>query len=495
MIMNRLTIRQTQWITGVVMFCIIVFMLFFRPKESWYDDAYWADWAYRISQGGFITHVWGADQPSYNPLYALIMAAWYKTMGFSFVSAQFPNLVFALMAFLTICFRWDDGNLFKSRTAVVGFGFLYWFADTLYWIFACGRPNTLCILLGVLTIDAFARSLGKGGWWNLLLFALWSACMIATSIEGVVFTVVVLLVMSMMNFRQFVNKWWLCIVYIASTIAGFALELAYMAYHNCGLAFLRVQFGFSSTVNTLMQKLNVDGWESSIGVVSQTGLTFYEKLCQASLDGIIENKEYIIGVILLICLVIISIYKRQWKELTRFERSVIIAAVVMPLAYILAGRYVAYYTWAAYIPCIVALFVLIQKQIRHIKAITFVIVVISLCNFVFSGNHQTCKKIDIYRKADNVNLQDIAQLQITDDEAIYIPYEWYYYLAPRNSNLYFRGSGRYVKRMERMVLSSEEEICEWQKNLDLEYMYDVGTRKVYHVIGDYGKNMLKDKEN
>jgi len=45
-----------------------------------------------------------------------------------------------------------------------------------------------------------------------------------------------------------------------------------------------------------------------------------------------------------------------------------------------------------------------------------------------------------------------------------------------------------------MVLSSDMEIEDWNQNLELEYMYDVGSRKVYRVLGDYGKNTLKDIE-
>lgn len=493
--MHRLTVRQAEWIAGTVMFCITVFLLFFRPKESWYDDAYWADWAYRISQGGFITHVWGADQPSYNPLYALLLAGWYKVVGFSFVTAQLPNLIFAFAAYLVICLRWDEGKMFKSITAVIGFSILYWFADTLYWIFANGRPNTLCILWGVLTIDSFSRSMEKGRWQDILLFAFWSACMICTSIEGVVFTVVILGVMSVINFKQYIKRWWMYVIYILSNLAGFALELAYMAYHNCGLAFLRVQFGFSSTVNTIMQRFNISGWESSIGVVVNTeGMTLHERLAIATMDGITDNREYIVCAILVIGLLIVTVVRKQWKELTRFEQSVIVASIMMPWVYLLAGRYALYYTWAAYIPCIIALFILLQQQIKHIKIATVVLVLCSLTYYVFSGNHSNHKKIDWHHEKDQINLSEIASLQIDDDESVYIPYKWYYYLAPRNNHLYFRGSGRYVKRMKRMVFSSEEEIEEWQKSLEIEYIYDIGSRKVYRVLGDYGNNILKDVE-
>ncbi|MBQ7191821.1 MAG: glycosyltransferase family 39 protein [Paludibacteraceae bacterium] len=489
-----LTIRQTQWLTGSIMFVVCVLMLFFRPQESWYDDAYWADWAYRISQGGFITHVWGGDQPSYNPLYAWILAGWYKVAGFSYIKAQLPNLIFALLAFWVICFRWEEGKLFSNVTSVIGFGFLYWFADILFWIFANGRPNTLCILLGVLSVDSFSRSMDKGRWQDITSFALWAACMIATSIEGVVFTAVMMIVMTALNFKQYIQRWWIYIVYAVSSITGFLLELAYMTYHNCGLAFLRTQFGFSSTVNNLMQRLHISGWESSIGVVKQTGLTLTERLTQTSLDGIIINKEYIVGIILVVCLLVTTIVRRQWKELTRFERSVIVASVVMPWAYILAGRYVSYYTWAAYIPCIVALFILMQQQVKHIKIATPILVVLSLSYFIFSGNHQTFKTIDLHRVADQKNISDIEQLQIGNDEAIYIPYAWYYYLTERNNHLYFLGSGRYVKAMKRMVLTTEEEIQNWQKAFELEYIQDIGNRKVYRVLGDYGNNTLKDTE-
>ncbi|GEM_PF-3325223 len=166
----------------------------------------------------------------------------------------------------------------------------------------------------------------------------------------------------------------------------------------------------------------------------------------------------------------------------------------MPWVYLLAGRYALYYTWAAYIPCIIALFVLLQQQVKCLKTVTSVLVLCSVSYFVFSGNHNNWKKIDLHREADARNMQDIASLNIADDESIYIPYEWYYYLALRNSHLYFRGSGRYVKRMKRMVLSSDKEIEDWNRNLELEYMYDIGSRKVYKVLGDYGKNSLKDIE-
>ena len=493
--MHRLTVRQAEWIAGAVMFCITVFLLFFRPKESWYDDAYWADWAYCISQGGFITHVWGADQPSYNPLYALLLAGWYKVVGFSFVTAQLPNLIFAFAAYLVICLRWEDGKVFKSITAVIGFSFLYWFADTLYFIFTNGRPNTLCILLGVLTIDSFSRSMEKGRWQDILLFAVWSACMICTSMEGVVFTVVMLGVISVFNFKQYIKRWWMYVIYILSNIIGFALELAYMAYHNCGLAFLRVQFGFSSTVNTIMQRLNISGWESSIGVVENTeGMTLHERLASATMEGITDNREYIVCAILVISLLVVSIVRKQWKELTRFERSVIVSSIIMPWVYLLAGRYALYYTWAAYVPVVISLFVLMQNHNKIHRWLTPLLCCISVCWFLFSGNHTNFKKPDFKHLADKTNMADIDAMNIADDEAIYIPYSWYYYLAPRNNHLYFRGSGRYIKAMKRMVLSSEEEIEEWQKSLEIEYMYDIGSRKVYRVLGDYGRNILKDVE-
>ena len=225
--------KVTSVITGIICFLVCVFMLYFRPKESWYDDAFWADWALKLSQGNFITNVWGGGQPSYSPLYAIILAGWYKIVGFSFFAAQFPNLCFALATYLIICLDLPIGQFLNKKVSAIAFAICFWFADVLFWIFNCGRVDTLCLLLGILSIVSFVKAYETHSTKHVLLMCLWSFLIMATGFEGVLFTAVIIIIYSLMDIHTSIRRWKLYLVYIISSIASFIAVVAWMAYHNC----------------------------------------------------------------------------------------------------------------------------------------------------------------------------------------------------------------------------------------------------------------------
>lgn len=489
---SKITAKHVALIGGFLCFFVCVFMLYFRPHESWCDDAFWADWAYRLSQGGFGTYVWGGGRPSYAPLYAIIMAGWYKVVGFSFFTAQLPNLIFALLTYLVLYFRMDDGSLIKSKIFAICICLCFWFADTLFWIFNCGRVDTLCLLFGILTFDSFTKAYQTKSIKSYVGMCVWAALNIATGVEGVVFTVVLLIVYSLMHISLSLKNWRLYVWYIVSSFISFFAVTLWMTYHNCGKAFLRTTFGFSASLDKLYDFLGIS--HSSMIVKNvESSLTFVDYVHQflnLCTNAMLANMEYLVLVCLLIVLLCIVVYQKRWNSLSDISKSMTVSAIIIPWVFLLAGRYTTYYTWAAYIPCCYSVFVLLQV----LKVDKFFTPIIAGCMLIWFcvSPRAVYKRIDFDHTVDKRNMEDISLAKIKDNEPVYIPYEWYYYLAPKNENLFFYWSWGFPKSMKKMVVDESEE-DKISKMFELEYSYSIGKRKVYSVAGDYGQNILQDR--
>ena len=488
--MKQLSLHRLSVFLGVVGLIIGAIMLYFRPQESWYDDAFWADWGYRLSQGEFVSNVWGAGKPSYSPLYALFMAVWYRVFGFSYIAAQLPNLIFAFITYLIICLRFEGGNLFHSRWGVVCFAFGFWVADGLFGIFTCGRVDTLCLLLGVLTIDSYFRAYGTHRIIDIVFFCLWSALQMATGFEGVLFTVVVLLVHGLLSFRASLRNWILYVWYTLSSVGSFGAVLLFMAKHHCAKAFIRTTFGFSYTIQSVIHFVETGELTFENKVAIEESMTFWDRVNALTIDGLFANKEYIVLLSVVVVLSLLAFCRKEVRGFSQANLTMILSSILIPWFFILAGRYPWYYTWAAYVPCLISFCVLSEKY--QLENILSPIICVSVCVwFCLSPNNQNRKRIDVYREVDKNNLQNIEAAKINPNESTYIPYEWYYYLVRKNNKLYFEGSGRYPKDLTRMILTTPLEIDTWGDLLELEHLYDIGRYKVYRVLGDRGRQFLK----
>ena len=487
---NRIDSKGLAIALGLLGLAVGVFMLCFRPHESWYDDAFWADWGYRMSQGNFITHVWGGGQPSYSPLYALIMAVWYRVVGFSYFTAQLPNLLFAFAAYLVVCLRFEWGKLLRSKWVVVCFAFGYWAADGLFGIFTCGRVETLCLLLGVLTLDAFFRAYQTGNRWDVAWMCVWSALQMWTGFEGVLFTCVVLLLHGLVDLRQSLRQWRLYVWYGLSSVIAFAGVVTFMASHHCAKAFLQTMFGFSYTMQSIIHFFETGRLSFENNVPIEKTMTFWERIDSMTIEGLFANKEYLVLAAMVVILGIVALCRREKAKPSQTEKALLLSGLLAPWFFILAGRYAWYYTWVAYLPCLIAFCVWVERT--HTQRLLVPVVCVGMCVwFCLSPSYRDRKRIDFRHEVDAQNMRDIEAAHINSQESTYVPYKWYYYLAPTNGNLYFEGSGRYPKDMTKMVLSTPDEISYWNSVLYMEHLYDIGNYQVYQVLGDKEGYILK----
>jgi hypothetical protein len=219
-------------------------------------------------------------------------------------------------------------------------------------------------------------------------------------------------------------------------------------------------------------------------------MTLRERIDSLTIDGLMANREYGVLLIIVIILVAIVLYRKELKNLSSICGTMIVAGILAPWVYIVAGRYAWYYTWAAYVPILVSFCVLIEKV--GVEKIVSSLLCIGMCLwFTLSPEYKDRKRLDFRHVIDEQNLCDIRSAGISPRESTYIPYKWYYYLAPTNNKLYFEGSGSYPKDMTKMVLSSPKEVEYWGNILELEYQYKVGSYGIYRVLGEKSNGFLR----
>ena len=472
---------------GVVGFLFYVVMLWVRPMESWTDDAFYTDWALRISQGGFITHIWENGKPGYCPLYPLILAGWIKLFGFSSFSVHILGVIVSLIVYYLIVFRLPHQSWTKDTWSIIFFSLCYWLSPNIMYIMNCGRHDFLCILWGILAIDAYIRAYENKDKLQLGLFCLWAALLMWTGLEGVIFLAIIVAIYSCFDIKQSLRKWYIYVLYAVSTIGAFVAEFFYLLHYHCGKTFIVSIIGHSTIASKIENFIQTGVWQSAPDAIqNDTSLSFIDKfLLKGSFGGIFGNKEFWMLLIGLSILLLIIVFTRRNKfQFNRFEKTLAVASYILPLVFILLiGRYAYYYTWGAYIPLIIFLTAL-TNQIPWRKYIyPLVVIGIAVCLYVHSPNSDFIRW-DAKRVIDKQHMHEIEVADIQDNETVYIPYEWYYYIAERSENFYAYWSFRYPVTMKKMILSTDKELREWGQRLDLELIEQVGIYRIYKVTGE-----------
>ncbi len=490
---NKITLSSEHLIiiTGAIGFIFYTVMLWARPMESWVDDAFYTDWALRISQGGFLTHIWENGKPGYCPLYSLLLAGWIKTFGFSYFSVHILGIIVGLVIYYLLLLRLPLISWMKNKWAVVCFSICYWLAPGILWIVNCGRQDILCILWSVLAIDAFVRTYENADRKQLVLFCLWAMLLMWTGLEGVIFIAIFVFVYSGLDFRKSLQKWSIYVGYGISTIIAFIAEFFYLLYHHCGKTFLGSIIGHSNTVTHILHFLETGDWkfveEGAKIEVESMGLM--NILNSGQYNGVLGNKEYLALLVAGIILLFILCFKKQKTQWTIMERALLWTSICVPIVFILIGRYAYYYTWAAYIPALIAFLRVIYDYQN--KKMLYAISAVGMSMWLWLASPNLFfMRFDPERRIDKQHLEEIKMADILPNETVYIPYEWYYYLAKENKNLYAYWSCRYPVTMSKMIISNEHELAEWEQRLELEYVKSVGKYQIYKVLGDRDSGYL-----
>lgn len=482
--------KSNKWLIasfGLLMFLLYTVFLFFRPQIAWCDETYFSDWARELAlHGNYNTTTMEYGHPSHCPLYVFIMALWYKAVGFSFFAAHFPNMCFTLITYLLIAIFLTGRKYVNSWQGIAGFSALYWFAPSFFWIVNCGRIEIFCLLTGVLTAYSFIRAMETGLIRYKVELLVWSFLLFGAGIEGVVFGTWVIAVYSAFHYRE---AWKNKILYLWH-FGGYLLSMvciAIIAWHHHFLhKFFDKLFGFSSTFTELYLNIRalLKGVKHGVAVedipqVSQAKQPFFQSL----LDGMLLNWEYlaILGVVLI--LFAILCYKSKIKNVKKSILVFVTLAIFTPFFFVLAGRYPLYYTWAAYIPCIMAAVMLVEEL--KVKWVHIGLGAIMIGWFFIAPTNYTLQTIDFSQEKDKQILEEIKMAQINPEEATCIPYGWYYYVVNESENLWFQACGIYPENLKTIIYDPNDynEVERFMDGYLLHERCRIGDKIVYDVEG------------
>ncbi len=481
----KIASKHLVLLLGAIGFIFYTIMLWLRPMESWVDDAFYTDWALRISQGGFLTHIWENGKPGYCPLYSILLAGWIKVFGFSYFSVHIFGVIIGLVIYYLLLLRLPFDTWVKDKWAVVCFTVCYWLSPGILWIVNCGRQDILCILWSVLAIDAFVRAYENSEKKQFALFCLWAMMLMWTGLEGVIFFGVFVLVYSCLDIKKSLQKWTMYVWYAVCTIISFVAEFFYLLYHHCGKTFLGSILGHSNTVTQVLNFIETGDWVSVGTTVNDDAgtMTLLEILNTGHYNGVLGNKEYLAMLVFAGVLLLILYFYKKKVELSKIEKAFLWVAICVPICFVIIGRYAYYYTWAAYIPAMIAVIGIVYDLVN--KKLIYVLLAIGMCVWLgLASPNLFFMRFDPDRTIDKMHRHEIEVADIQPNETVYIPYEWYYYLAEENENLYAYWSFRYPKTMTKMVFSNDQELAEWEQRLELEFVEQVGIYKIYNVLGD-----------
>lgn len=480
---------RNKWLIagiGLGCFALYVLCLCFRPQESWCDDAFWADWARQLAvHNRYYTTVWGGGHPSYSPLYVFIMAIWYKVVGFSFFSAQFPNMCLTLVTYWILSLILVGRKYVVSWQGISCFSALYWFAPSMFWIYNCGRIEVLCLLLGILTSYSFIRAFEtRESRYQIELF-LFGLLLFATGVEGVVFATLFIIIYSAYHYRDVWQNKLLYLWHFGSYVTSLGILGIITWSTHCLHQFFDTMFGFSKTFTSMyfyMRSL-IKGVKHGDMVIeqAQTAVTTEEPFFNSIISGYTLNVEYLIIFVLLIILCVLLCIKVDRKNVPEYIWVVAAMTVITPFVYVLAGRYVLYYTWAAYIPCVIALVMVFEKM--SAKWLPLCMGIFMVVWFFVSPNNTTLRSLDFTHARDKQNSEDIAKAQIDPCVPTCIPYSWYYYIVNSNENIYFQGSGAYPDDLGVIIYAPNEYTEEnFMNSYELQERCRIGNKIVYDIL-------------
>lgn len=454
--MKRIGPKASLWIIGIYFTVIYILLLLWRPQESWCDDAFWADWGRQMGLNGlFTSNVWGAGKPSYSPGYALLLAGVFRIFGFSFLTAQIPDILLSFCAFIILGYSLLREK--ASKLTVFIYGLLFWCLYGMFYVINCGRPEVLSMLLAIAVAVSFVRKR-----WLSLLIA--SILLMGTSVQGVVAATLFIVIYECFNHKEIIPQRHLLYSHFGGYVIGLGAT-AYLMYRNhCLKAFFDTLFGYSKTLTSFYLSIRTfaksrlsgnavdDAAVTTIssGAVSPPSSSADSSLFTDILNSYTDSLEYLVCIALIIGLTILLVMKRERIGKVVWSSSVM--ALVAPLVFILMGRYAAYYCWAAFIPCIFSICSLLSRiKMKPLPGYILASVTVIALAMNFISNWSDEVVLDFKHEKDKANLEEIALAGLSPDEPAVIPYSWYYYVIEHDENVFFQYSGKYPETLTRVI--------------------------------------------
>jgi hypothetical protein len=352
-ILAAISIYTIEWFPGV-----------------WVDEASYSDPAINFVQGkGFTATTWTSQSrdeywASNVPLHQYALVAWLKIVGVSERGVRSLNVVFMIFTSIALWIWLGKTNYLRSFSLQIMVIASIWTGDMLSIIYRNGRPDTLTILLAVITICVFFSSSRLKNYWAFGIGAL-------SLLAGLQLPPFIMIVLAYIFIFTESRKatFGFAAYYSLGVFVSLGLLLAWLQWHNSAFTFLTQTFasGYTMTGDVAQAVVYSDSKVTNRFLARISGLLDFNALYFRDISCVLIS-----GYLFFISIYYLLISKI--KNTIYFK--ILVLYLIIPPAMLILGRYPFYYSWMGFLVVLFGSAYAIQEsKTRLIKALGIIVLV------------------------------------------------------------------------------------------------------------------------
>lgn len=431
---------------------IIINLLTLSNLIPWIDEVMFLDTSYNAAfHGSWETTAWyrvAGQYPfsTYPPLYQMLATLWMWLFGGSLVAVRSMNLL-VTFALGGACLRLmkRHGAVLTPWTAAL-FTLLLWGTEDMAWMYRNGRPDMLCALAFVFSIHAIDRwqkspmSMNGAFIWltsrPCLSVIFTSALVVCCGVQAAVCLCAfwLFLFMVVKGGRGAVVR--LLFLLLTGMVSGMLLVALFMVAHGRLVAFVSSVILYSDTLSGLA--LAVLPRAGEVFGFSPTG--YMQKLLELRTASSLAERfativEEFRGFILLSVVALMAYVSCFRNKLSRLMGDkgflALLFALYIPVVMTLAGRFAIYYRWMAFLPLMVALTSISDRQRWWCVVMAVVAVAMSVLGIksMLPDGHCNYNNLCSF----------VGRRHFKSSDAVVCPFSLFYELKPVCDTCYFVG--------------------------------------------------------
>ena len=371
----------------------------------------------------------------YPPLYQLLAAAWIRLFGGSMLAVRSLNLLVTFVLGGTCLHLMRRYGVRLTAWTAVLFTLLLWGTSEMAWMYRNGRPDMLCALLLVLTLQSVGSYLSVKSPASRVAVVLTSALLLCSGIQAAVclFALWLFSFIAAKGHRRECLR--VLILLLSGVFLGLLMVALFMAAHGRLLAFASSIVQYSATLSGIA--LAVLPWAGE--VFGFSAAPYMQKLLELSTESSLSERLAFIAEyrsFLLLSVTAIAAYAwcfRQNLKALMGDRGflMLLCALYVPFVMTLAGRFVAYYRWMAFLPLLVAIMSIAVRSRLWCSVFSVVAVVLTAFGI---------RSMSPDRQWDYGNMRSFVERQhFRSSDAVVCPFSVFYEMKPVCDTCYFVG--------------------------------------------------------
>ena len=369
------------------------------------------------------------------PLYQLLATAWIWLFGGSLVAVRSLNL---LITFVLggVCLRLVQRNVRPTPWTVALFTMLLWGSSEMAWMYRNGRPDMLCALLSVFTIQTINRHLSVPSPATRLAVIATSALLLCSGIQAAVYLCVLWLFFFIAQKgwrrKQFLHP-------LALLLTGFTLGLflvaLFMLAHGRLIGFASSIIQYSATLSDIVLAILPTagkwfGFNPAPYTEKLLELTTRSSLSE-TMASILDYRNLLV----LSAVALTAYLDAFWMHLHKLWKDrgflLLLCALYVPVVMTLAGRFAPYYRWMAFLPLLASI-VSVSARCRKWGVVFGVVAAMMSIGGL--------KSMRASKHWDYDGLHSFVQRQhFKPSDAVVCPFSVFYEVKPICDTCYFAG--------------------------------------------------------